>query len=219
MNNMPFTAEEFFEVFKQYNLGVWPAQILIYLVAAVILLIRIRPIRNTLRWQAIGLALLWLWTGIVYHWSFFSGINPAAKLFGGVYILEAILMVALTFSGTRFQLASKSDNRSITGWVFVIFAMIIYPVLSPLFGHPWPAMPSFGLPCPLTIFTFGVLLWWGGRQILWLAIIPLLWALVGTTAAFNFGVWQDITLFIAGVAGFVLLFKRRRTVGTAASED
>ncbi|MGM0484554.1 MAG: DUF6064 family protein, partial [Candidatus Krumholzibacteriota bacterium] len=39
---MPFTVEQFFEVFESYNLAIWPAQIAAYIlgIAAVILAFR-----------------------------------------------------------------------------------------------------------------------------------------------------------------------------------
>lgn len=33
------------------------------------------------------------------------------------------------------------------------------PSLGVAIGHTYPAQPTFGLPCPTTIFTFGLLLW------------------------------------------------------------
>ena len=36
-------------------------------------------------------------------------------------------------------------------------ALVAYPVLSAMLGREFPEMPTFGLPCPTTIFTLGLL--------------------------------------------------------------
>jgi hypothetical protein len=210
MGSIPFTTEQFFQVLADYNLGVWPAQILIYALAIMTVAAQFLRLKNPLRWQAISLATLWFWTGIIYHIGYFTTIDNAAWGFGVLFIIQGILLIVAGINRSRFTQSSNRDGRSMIGWIFTLFAMILYPLLSPVFGHPWPAMPSFGLPCPLTIFTFGVMLWWSGRRIVLLGIIPLIWALIGTSAAFNFGVWQDLSLPVAGILGFVLLFGRRK---------
>jgi hypothetical protein len=44
-------------------------------------------------WVATVLALLWLWTGIAYHWLAFAAINRAAWVFGALFVAEATLLV------------------------------------------------------------------------------------------------------------------------------
>jgi hypothetical protein len=70
--------------------------------------------------------------------------------------------------------------------------------------------PTFGVPCPTTIFTFGMLLWTKREIPLYIAIIPLLWSLVGLSAALSFGMKEDSGLVVAGVSGFLLIVLRNR---------
>jgi len=89
-------------------------------------------------------------------------------------------------------------------------ALIIYPILSLLFGHSYMSSPTFGAPCPTTIYTFG-LLWIVRRPLARYSLaVPLIWSAVGGSAAFALGVRQDIGLVVAGLSGFWLLFERRR---------
>jgi hypothetical protein len=60
------------------------------------------------------------------------------------------------------------------------------------------ASPTFGAPCPVVIYTFGMLLL-ARRVPFWLLIIPTLWAIIGTSAVIAFGVVQDIGLVISAV--------------------
>lgn len=76
----PFTLEEFLGVFARYNLAVWPLQVGLYAVAALLVALAARPSRRSGRWIAGLLAALWAWMGIVYHWAYFARINPAAYL-------------------------------------------------------------------------------------------------------------------------------------------
>ena len=58
---MPFTTQQFFEVFARYNIAVWPAQLVLNALAvlAVLLVRRGRPSDG--RWVCAILASLWAW--------------------------------------------------------------------------------------------------------------------------------------------------------------
>jgi hypothetical protein len=58
------------------------------------------------------------------------------------------------------------------------------------------------------MLTIGMLLLARGRPVRWLAIIPVLWSLVGLAAAFQLGIPEDFGLPIAGI---VLVIVRART--------
>ena len=92
----------------------------------------------------------------------------------------------------------------------MLYAIIIYPILNYVFGHWWPSNPTFGWPCPRTIFTFGLLLWTNKKVPKYILIIPLIWALIGMSAAINLGIWEDLGLIVAGILGVVLLWIRDR---------
>jgi hypothetical protein len=78
--------------------------------------------------------------------------------------------------------------------------MILYPVLGAMAGHIYPASPVFGImPCPTTIFTFGLLLWTERKVPGFLLVIPFLWALLGLSAAVTLGVHEDFGLPFAGL--------------------
>jgi hypothetical protein len=84
--------------------------------------------------------------------------------------------------------------------------MVVYPVIGTLLGHAYPQSPVFGVaPCPTTIFTFGLLLWTTAKVPKYVLVIPLLWSLLGVTAAFTLGIREDTGLLVAGVVGTILL--------------
>jgi hypothetical protein len=59
----------------------------------------------------------------------------------------------------------------------------------------------FGItPCPVTLFTLGLLLLTTAPVPAWLLVIPLLWAQVGGSAAFLLDIPQDWLLLFSGAA-------------------
>ncbi|MGH8482585.1 MAG: DUF6064 family protein [Nevskiaceae bacterium] len=196
---MPFTVEQFFEVFGQYNRTLWPVQLLLYAPAAgALAAIWRRRESSSGRVVAASLAVLWLWMGAVYHLGFFRTINPAADLFAALSVAGAGLFFWHGVVRNRLNFAWPSGAR---GWAAVLvlaYALLLYPALGVLAGHSYWDSPTFGTPCPTTIFTFGVLLLAVRPcpRAVWVA--PVVWALVGTFAAFSLGVPQDYGLLVAG---------------------
>ena len=91
------------------------------------------------------------------------------------------------------------------GVVLIVFALVVYPVWSTYAGHPYPAIPTFGLPCPTTIFTIGLLAFAVPPTPRSPLVVPLLWCVVGAQAAFFLGVRPDLGLIAAAAAGIGLL--------------
>ena len=204
--NPPFSIEQFLGVFAAYNAAIWPAQIVAYVfgLVAVAAVWSGRPVAARL--IPATLALMWVLNGIGYHLLFFSTINPAASFFAGFFVLQAILFAATSMArnGLRFEIGR--DFRSFAGLAAILYAMLIYPILSIRAGHGLMAGPMFGVaPCPTTIFTIGMLLVMRGRWVVWLSIIPLLWSLVGLAAALQLGVPEDLGLPVAGLCLLLVL--------------
>ena len=205
---LPFTTEQFLQVFGNYNLSVWPMQIILYVLGVIAVILAIRPTRNSDKVITVILSFFWLWMGIVYHLIFFTEINNAAYIFGIVYIMQSFLFLLTGVFNSALRFNLKFDARGVTGIIFILYALIIYPIWGILAGHHYPNMPIFGLPCPTTIFTFGLLLWTTQRFPKYLLIFPFLWSIVGFSAALNLSVYQDYGLLVAGVVGTVLILLR-----------
>lgn len=206
---LPFTAEQFLLVFERYNLSVFPMQIPLLLLALAALALSFSEIRSKNRMIAGILAFFWVWTGIAYHLIFFTSINKGAYLFGGLFVLQGILFLSAGARGTlsfRFQ----KNVPAAVGAVFITYALVVYPALNYIFGHWWPYNPTFGLPCPTAIFTFGILLWTDKKVPGHILVIPVLWSLIGASAAVDLGIWEDLGLVISGVTGTLLLWARDR---------
>ncbi|MEX1205769.1 MAG: DUF6064 family protein, partial [Dongiaceae bacterium] len=209
---LPFTAEVFFSVFEQYNRAIWPAQIVAYGLGIVVVLLTLRPVPGGDRAIGALLAAAWAWIGVVYHLGHFAAIDFIAPAFAAVFLIQALLFAWTGAIGGKIAFRFRADVFGWTGLGFVFFAMAVYPLAGWLAGHGWPRAALFGVaPCPTTIFTMGVLLLTEGRTPLRLALIPVLWSLVGGTAAWLLEVPEDFALPLVGLGGLgLILWKNRR---------
>jgi hypothetical protein len=198
--SLPFTVEQFLDVFRRYNEAVWPAQWALAALGVVAVVLAVRPGRHGGRAVAAILAALWLWMGAVYHLGFFRAINPAAALFGAAFLAQAALLLWLGVARGRMTFRVRPDVAGVAGALLVLYALVAYPALDYVLGHRYPTAPTFGLPCPTTILTLALLLWATPAAPRILFAVPLLWAAVGTSAAVQLGMLEDFGLLAAAVA-------------------
>ncbi len=222
MLQLPFGTDDFFAVFAAYNRAVWPAPVLMPIVAAIAALLLRRSGRPGAgaRLPVAILGALWMWSGIAYHVLHFAAINPAARVFGALFVLEGGLLVLRARPlGVAAQMDSAPDGqwpagraptaRALAGVLVLSYALVVYPLVLPLSGHAYPALPTFGAPCPVVIFTFGMFLLGGGRVPAHLLLIPVAWAVVGTSASFALGVIPDLGLAVSALVALPVLLHRR----------
>lgn len=209
---MPFTAAAFLDVFRNYNTTVWPVQIALVALALACVLLLVRARTHDSRLIATVLGLFWCWMAVAYHFAFFASINRAAILFGFVFLGEAFLLLWYGVRTERLRFAVAHDVYGVIGIVMIVFALVGYPVLGVALGRRYPASPTFGLPCPTTIFTFGFLLLARAPVPRRLLVIPFLWSLLGAIAATRLGVAEDYSLLVAGLVTILLVLWRDRSM-------
>ena len=211
---LPFTRDQFLEVFAAYNGAVWPAQYVAYALglAAVLALASRGP--TAARIVSGTLAAMWLWTGLAYHAMYFSAINMAAWGFAALFVAQGAMLVEAGLIRGRVAMAPTNGPRGWLGWSMVGYSALAYPLLGLALGHRYPAMPMFGItPCPVTIFTFGMLMLAGGRVPRRLLFIPGAWSLIGGSAAFLLDVPQDWLLLASGLCVLVLWPRGKARLG------
>jgi hypothetical protein len=152
---------------------------------------------------------------LAYHLAFFSRISTAAYGFAALSAAGAAVFVWQGVIRRRLAFRWVPGLKAMAGVVLIAFALVLYPVWYAYAGHPDPATPTFGLPCPTTIFTIGVLCIAVPPTPRSPLVVPLLWCLVGAQAAFLMGVQPDLGLIAAAVVDMGLLAtagQRRRTL-------
>lgn len=214
--DLPFTIEQFFGVFRDYNEALWPVQPVLIGLA----LLTIGLIASPRPWSgaavSIVLALLWSWLALAYHVAFFASINPLAYLFAALSLAGALVFVWQGAIRRRLEFRVRYGLRAPIGIALVTFALVVYPLWSWYAGHRYPAMPTFGLPCPTTVFTIGVLAFAVPPYPRSPLVAPLLWSAIGAQAAFLLDVPQDLSLILAAVVGLGLLVRARGPVKSTA---
>ena len=208
--NIPFTVGQFLAVFQSYNQTIWPMQVTAYIMGIAAIYLAVRKSRHSDKIICGILALMWIWTGAAYHMAFFSSINKAAYAFGVLFITQGVLFIiyGVIKPGISFKAAPAGIQAA--GRVLIVYSMLVYPLIGQFLGHGYPQSPVFGVtPCPVTIFTFGLLLWTEKmpKQIL---LVPLIWSLIGSFAALSLGIREDAGLLAAGIAGTLLILIKDR---------
>jgi len=207
---IPFTTEQFFEIIEKYNHAVFPAQ-LILILSGILSLILIHQKKDSKN-KIIGgfLGILWIWTGIAYHFAFFTEINKAAYVFGGFFVLQGLLFLLETFPRKKLEFEFNGKFIDYLAYVFIIFGIIIYPIILYYLENSLGRTITLGLPCPSTILTFGFLMLTSSKLSKYLLIIPAFWTIVGTGAAINFGVYPDYLMPVSALIALIYLFVRKK---------
>ena len=213
--NLPFTVEQFFAVFRDYNTTLWPAPIFLVALAVAAIALVVVPRRYSGAGISAILAFLWAWLALAYHLAFFAAVNPLAYVFAGVSLAGALIFLWQGVILRRLEFRLAPNARTAFGVALVAFALVVYPAWSASAGHPYPDLPTFGLPCPTTLFTVGLLALLVRPHPRSPLAVPVLWSFVGAQAAFLLDVPPDLSLLAAGAIG-VGLIARSEAGGQAA---
>jgi hypothetical protein len=205
--NISLTSDSLLRLFEDYNAAIWPMQVAAYLLGAFAVVLAVRKTGYSARVIAAILAFLWLFTGVGF---FIFGLAPMfapAYLFGALFIVQAGIFLAEVVR-PRVSFGLGPGWSPIIGLLLIAFSVVGYPLLGLLVGHRYPRSPPFGLtPCPLVVFSFGLLLLASCRVPGRLVAIPLLWALAGVIPA-AIGMVEDVAMVAAGVLGTALILAR-----------
>jgi hypothetical protein len=194
--SVPFSSAEFEEVFAAYNSTLWPAVVVLWLASAAAVVLLVARKRQDRVLSAL-LAFHWAWSAIAYHLAFFARINPAARVFAGLFLVQAGLFLWLGVLKSHLSFSWNHTPRHFVAGALGVYALA-YPFLLLLSGHHYPQTPMFGVPCPTTLFTIALLLSVDPPLPRSLVVVPLIWSLIGGSAAVLFGVTPDLMLVLAG---------------------
>jgi hypothetical protein len=195
---LPFTREQFFDLFAAYNEALWPAVVALWAASAVIVALRLSARRSHDRWVSALLVGHWAWSAVAYHVAFFTRINPAAWLFAALFLSQAVLLFRVGVVQRRLSFAPWGNAWAPLAWGLIAYSLA-YPAINAIDHRSLWRIPTFGLPCPTTILTAGVLML-ATPQSWSLSTVPVIWSAIGGSAAFLLGVRADVALPIAGLA-------------------
>lgn len=212
-------VEDFFNTLQLYNETVLPITVLTYLLGIIIVYLSFKGSKQSSRIISFLLGFLWIWSAIVFFFIFFGPIDveflgltvPGVWYLGGVlYLIQGILFLFCGLVNASLSFGFTWNNYSVLGILMMLYAMAIYPVIGFLTGFNYPRYPVFGAPCPLNIFTIGLLLAANKKVPLFTAIIPLIWAIMGIIPVLVLDVYADIGLILSGIIGLPLIIFHNR---------
>lgn len=203
---LPFTPNQFFSIFAAYNHAFWIVVIVMWFATLAILVVVWRDPARWTRLLSFLLGTLWLWNAVAYHAFLFTRINPAAWVFAAMFAVQALLLLHAGLQGSPHYL-SATGARQALGLALATYSLA-YPFLTMAVGHDYPYTPTFGLPCPTVILTIGLLFTTREPICLRLAVIPILWAFIGGSAATLLNVPTDYVLLAAGIVLLVAVVVR-----------
>jgi hypothetical protein len=125
---MPFSPEEFFDVFARYNTAILPLQLVACAAGLMTVGALWRGTRGAAAVIALTLAAMWAVNAIGYHWLHFAWINPAARLFGAVFVVQAALLAAAPWLWPDPRFTVRRGLRSALGLALIPFAAVVYPL-------------------------------------------------------------------------------------------
>jgi hypothetical protein len=168
-------------------------------------------IRHADRYISGILAILWLWIGVVFMIIYYRALNGiTAVIFGVLLAIQGVLFFYHGVILNRLHFSGGFEPAKLLGTCLIVYALLVYPFLGQISGHSYPHAPLFGVaPCPTTIFTFGILLWCSPKVPGYLLVIPLLWSLIGVSAALALGIYEDAMMPVAGILGTYVIMRGR----------
>lgn len=204
------TLEQFFNVVKDYNLTIWPMQVIAYILGILALILAIKKTKYSSRIISAILVFFWLWVGFIFSRIYFIKVFNMAGIYVVLCIIQGIIFLIFGVFRPNISFRFKPNVYSIIGIFFIIYAMICYPAIEYILGRGYPKILPFGLvPCPTIIFTFGLFLWTDKKLPKFILIIPLILAISGFLAIV-LGIWEDTGLIIAGILGTIMIVIRDR---------
>ena len=205
-----FTHADFMAVLERYNLGIWPLQMWGYILVILALFFTFKSTKYSQKMVLGILSILWLFNGIVFSLIYWAPSHIFGYIFGVCCILQALIFLYGLMKSDLTISFPGLNTYSWTGIIFVVYAVVGYQVLGYFLGHIYPKFFPAGLvPCPTTIFTFGIFLIIKKPIPIKYLGIPFIIALGGFLAAYK-GIYEDIGLIIAGLLGTFLIIKRQK---------
>ena len=202
----------FYKRMLEYNTDVFPLMICSYIFVVFLLVIIGTKIQMKNRLSGFFLSFLFVFIGLITFIYYFGVVHSQYYVWGSLWVLQGIAFFLHSGIKNSMLIEYKKDCKTAVATILLFSALIIYPVIGFLTGHGYPTGPIFGIaPCPVTIFTFALLILNRRAFPITLLIIPFLWSLTGIYAIFFLHVYQDAIEVIAGITGlFFILHENKK---------
>lgn len=151
-----FSPQAYARLVERYNLAWWPLQLAGLAAGASLLALARASSPRAAKSGLVILAAAWLFTGWAFHWRHYAEIFLGAPWLAAACWAQAALLLACCFA--RPLTCTPSLWRNAPGWLLLL-AGLLYPLLAPVAGKPWPQAESFAaMPDPTALATLGFVL-------------------------------------------------------------
>ena len=215
--------DDFFSTLQSYNETFWPMTIITFLLGILIVYLVVRKSENSSKIISALLSFLWIWSGIVFFVIYYGPMDveflgltmPGVWYLGGIlFLIQGFLFLFFGVVKSSSSFKFSRDMSSVVGALMIVYAMVIYPIIGFLSGYGYPRYPIFGTaPCPLTIFSIGLLQWSDRKIPLVIVVIPFIWALMGIMPVLALNIWADIGEVFSGIIGFSTILYHNSKLG------
>ena len=198
--------ETFWRTIAYYNASTWAGQLILILVGICLAVLLVRRPAPWVKWaMKVYLAEIYLWVAVVYYFVCCRerDYNEVMALYWA--LLAAIWVWDLATGYTTFERSRKYDLVACV----LLTMSFVYPLISLARGLTFPMVTSPVMPCSVSVFTIGLLLFFVCRVNLFLVLLLCHWALIGLTKAGSFHIPEDFVLVATAIPGLYLFFKER----------
>jgi hypothetical protein len=137
-------------------------------------------------------------------------------LWAAVFTIQAMLLAVAGVARRDLVIRPRKDLASGLGAVFILYALIGYPLIGLAGGHPLRTLPLLGAsPCVTAVFFFGLLLWARPPAPKYVLLVPLAWSLGAAPPDLARGVVGDYGMLVAALITAGLIIWRDRTLSPA----
>ncbi len=198
--------ETFWRTIAYYNASTWAGQLILILVGICLTVLLVRRPAPWVKWaMKVYLAAIYLWVAVVYYFVCYRerDYNEVMALYWA--LLAAIWVWDLATGYTTFERSHKYDLVACV----LLTTSFVYPLISLARGLTFPMVTSPVMPCSVSVFTIGLLLFFVRRVNLFLVLLLCHWALIGLTKSGSFHIPEDFVLVATAIPGLYLFFKER----------
>lgn len=209
-NFLMFSARTYYRLFERHNAALWPAQVVVVLAGAVVLiLLWRRPGENSVRIAVGVLATAWLLVAGAYFWTRYSTIHMGGKWFAATFGTQAVLVLWFGVGKRKLGTSEPSGSTSRAGLMLAGAVVLVYPLLVKVSGRPWSQAEVFGLaPDPTVLATLGLLAVLRARWWLWL--VPVVWALFSAMTLWTLHAPEAYVMLIVPAGSVALALRHSR---------
>ena len=201
------SAKEFWGILGTYNAQIWPAQLVFFIIAIVLIAwLFLKPSRLSNALLKLYFVFSFGWSGIVFFMILGREISGRSYFWGSLFVVVALLF-AVDLYRQKMVFCLPQANWQRWGTLILMLIALCYPLFSIAFGHYFPKILFPGtLPCPTTALALVLL-----TTALPRVDKPIYFLLLffSFTPAFSqipkYGVYEDGIMLCIGIYSLIML--------------